>query len=118
MATKLKTEKMRVPVVGHSFNCMGNYPHCPSVLGTLAEDPVIGNDGEEYAVLTVEDEEPNNSGWAGVYRIGISGLAVTNHTVFQCLDSKYGRFPGLPETLPDPEPDPDPDPTDPDPSDP
>ena len=89
MATKLNTTKMQIPLFGHGLNSAGLLTWEPNVLGVFEEDPVIGNDGREYAVFTVADEDKNQSQWAGVYRISVFRLAADIPRVFTSLEDKY-----------------------------
>ena len=75
---KLITTPVNIPLFGHGLECVGSISNEPHVTGTFAEDPVTGNDGQDYAVFTVSDPEDKSfpSAWAGVYRINTSRLAV------------------------------------------
>lgn len=86
MATKLKTTKVKVSLSGHGLEAQGNLAHYPLVVGTFAEDPVTGNDGAAYAVLTVEEGDGNLSAWIGTYRLPLSGLKANRPDVFTSLE--------------------------------
>ena len=91
MATKLKTDSVKIHLLNHGLMCCGNIAHNPEVIGTFDEDPVTGNDGNEYAVFTIADSEDGShpSGWAGTYRVSVSALAAHCLPVFTTFPDGY-----------------------------
>lgn len=73
---KLKTEPITIFLYGHGLECVGNINPEPLVKGSFEADPIIGNDGNEYAVFTIADPQNGEypSLWAGTYRINLSRL--------------------------------------------
>lgn len=72
----LKTNPVKINLLGHGLERLGSIRPEPEVTGTFARETVTGNDGREYAVFTISDPVDGAfpSQWAGTYRIDLTRL--------------------------------------------